>query len=270
MKSNRTRRNWFVLAIVLEMAWLCAISLDDFSLNGFNLKVQAGAKSAKVHHKWIWNFTSVVILGLGTTIVGWISFRHEIKTKYTALFQQLFEFQPKSEIYGGVYKTETERLYRSSLRDALIMISKTLLPLLYIVLVGVLISRVLLVDQIRMSGVKGSTDPYLDNLLDLYGKSEFLKTKISQNYKDVFTTSCRVFKSDMVTGKVGLGFGLLAGESLTEKLENQSFSKIIDYLILRSMPLGIEIFRVVLVLTGWSSVIGKLVWIFYLSKVEPI
>ena len=72
----------------------------------------------------------------------------------------------------------------------------------------------------------------------------------------------------MVLGRIGVGFGVIPGESFVDKLENQTISKIIDYLILKSMPLGIEILRVVLVLGGWSNVIGKVVWIFYLSKVE--
>jgi len=117
--------------------------------------------------------------------------------------------------------------------------------------------------------LKGSTDKYLDNLIDLYGKSGFLKTKISSNYKEIFSTRCTLIKSDMISGKIGVGYGVILGESITEKLENQSFSKIIDYLILRGMPLGIEIFRVVLVLVGWSNIIGKVIWIFFLSKVEP-
>ena len=116
--------------------------------------------------------------------------------------------------------------------------------------------------------MKGSTDAYLENLLDLYGKSGFLRTRISQNYSEIFTTSCSRHKADMVSGRVGLGFGVILGETIVEKLENQSFSKIVDYLILRGMPLGIEIFRVILALAGWSNVIGKVVWIFYLSKVD--
>lgn len=200
--------------------------------------------------------------------VGWLSLRHEIKTKYTALFQQLLEYQPKTGVYPGYYKSQIEQLYRHSLRDALIMMSKTLIPLLYIVLIGTLVSRTMLVDQIRSSGAKGSTDQYLDNLLELYGKSGFLKTRVSSDYKVVFSTTCALRKADMVSGRIGLGFGVILGETIVEKLENQSFSKIVDYLILRGMPLGIEIFRVVLVLAGWSNVIGKVVWIFYLSKVD--
>lgn len=79
---------------------------------------------------------------------------------------------------------------------------------------------------------------------------------------------CPLFKSDVISDRIGVGYGVLLGESLTEKLENQSFSKIVDYLILRSIPLGIEIFRVVIVLVGWSNVVGKVALIFYLSKVE--
>ena len=84
--------------------------------------------------------------------VGWFSFKHEIKTKYTALFQQLLEYKPSSGVYGSFYKKQIEQLYSQSLRDALIMMSKTLLPLLYIILVGTLVSRTMLIDQIRKSG----------------------------------------------------------------------------------------------------------------------
>jgi len=87
-----------------------------------------------------------VVIGLASVTVGWFSFRQEIKTKYTAVFQQLFEYEPKNEVFGSFYKKHIDQCYRQSLRDALIMMSKTLLPLLYITLVGTMVSRTMLVD----------------------------------------------------------------------------------------------------------------------------
>lgn len=89
-KLNKIRRNWFVASLALEMLWLFAVSLDDFSISGIDIKNQKDSnrqvKSNLAAAKWTWNLVSVVVLGSVNVVIAWFSFRHEIKTKYTAIF----------------------------------------------------------------------------------------------------------------------------------------------------------------------------------------
>lgn len=274
-KQNKSRRKWFLITLIFEMLWLLLLSFDritSFNLNLLNKEDAPISKTANTNSmtKNSWSYLSVVIFGSINICLGLYSYRMEIKTKYTALFQQLLDYQPRSGIYHQMYKLQLDQVYKDSLRDAFMMAAKSLLPLLYIVLASGLLSRSILLEQVSSKGVQGATDRYVDNLIQLTGSSTFLKTRITQDYSRVFSTVCPLKKVDLIGHKVGFNYAVIPGESLFTKLENQSLGKIIDYLMLKGLPLGVEIIRVIIILTGWSKVIGEIIWTFYLSKVEKM
>lgn len=100
------------------------------------------------------------------------------------------------------------------------MVAKTLIPLLYIVLISSLLSRSILIEQVKTSGITGSTDRYVDNLIHLQNSSSFLRTRVTQVSTEIFTTTCPLNKVDRVGLRIGFNFAIIPGESIMQKLEN--------------------------------------------------
>ena len=275
-KINKKRRMWFLLTLITEMVWLLLLSFDKISLfnlnllNGDQIETTVSSKDDSVSQKHKFSYISIVIFGSVNIVVGLLSFRKEIKTKYTAVFQQLLDYRPKTDVYHSIYKVQVDNVYLDSLRDAILMISKSLLPLLYIFLVSGLLSRVILIDQLRGSKVTNATDKYVDNLLYLTNTSSFLRTRVTQYYRDIFSVNCPLLKGNIVGQKIGLGYGVIPAESMITKIENQAFGKIVDYLMIKGVPLAVEFLRILIVVTGWVKVFGEIIWTFYLSKVEQV
>jgi hypothetical protein len=150
--TNKVRRKWFLITLVFEMVWLLFLTTDNISnLGGMNLlnNEQSGASTTsqgKFFTKNTYGYVSLVIFGLVNIGLGLFSFRQELKTKYTALFQQLLEYQPKSGVYHSLYKLQIDNVYKDCLRDTFMMVAKSLLPLLYIFLISGLLSRNILVE----------------------------------------------------------------------------------------------------------------------------
>lgn len=99
-----------MITLVFEMFWLLLLTFDKISgfganlLNNVDTPSADGAEAKDIVSKHSWSYFSIVIVGSLNIMVGLYSFRHEIRTKYTAVFQQLLDYQPPSGIYHKIYK----------------------------------------------------------------------------------------------------------------------------------------------------------------------
>lgn len=76
-----------------------------------------------------YHFLLIIMIAILSLCFKIYTSRIELQIKYTSLFQKLINYKPKDEVYHEIYKTQIDFIYKESLKDAFIILSKVIIPI---------------------------------------------------------------------------------------------------------------------------------------------